>query len=348
MKELHEILTKKKSCMPILELAYSDGKLLQSTDLENWLFTKTDLEKHAYRILAGEFFKDETNINDFPSLETGGELFTFVLDHLNFAKLLKFCDFTAKENLRPAMQGVFFDGIENRLVATNGHILKTERMGLDCELQWIVPATSLKLLSRILKQAKIKKFVLEIKVYKQFIAFILPEFQFYARLIGEKFPQYQNVFPLECLEIKKYDRETLLEAVKKLKPILTKNHSVIDIDGYTFLAENKDLDISKTYKVFNESSLGGYFTNLENFALLMPCKSQNLGVDINYLSTIISQMESDVVYWTFLQNTKSMILSETPINVIPRVSKEEIQAEVDALKRISVNVKKAQIARQLR
>lgn len=348
MKELHEILTKKKSCMPILNLAYSDGKLLQSTDLENWLFTKTDLEKHAYKVLGGEFFKDDTNIEDFPSLETGGELFTFVLDNINFSKLLKFCDFADKTDFRPAMTGVFFDGINNRLVATNGHILKTEVMGLDCQLQWIVPATSLKLLSRVLKQAKIKKFVFEIRVYKQHIAFVLPEFQFYARLIGEKFPQYQNVFPLECLEVRKYDRENLTDALKSLSKIFDKNNTLIDIDGYTFLAEDKDKDVSKTYQVFNETSIGGYFTKLENFTLLMPCKSENLGVDAKYLDIIISQMESDVVYWSYFGDSKAMILSETPFTVIPRVSKEEIQVEVDALKRISVNVKKSQIARQLR
>lgn len=152
---------------------------------------------------------DKIDSEDLHEFSMNGEDLRGALEKAGFA--------ISKEEMRPAMTGVLFQfeaeaGL--RFVATDGHrlvnmLLKKYSVGFD--EQYVVPERAVSVLLKILDEKDVK-----IYLSKTHISFILSDMELITRLIGQKYPDYTSVIPLEnefAMKVKTHD---LYDVIKRM------------------------------------------------------------------------------------------------------------------------------------
>ncbi len=122
----------------------------------------------------------------------------------------------SKDALRPAMMGVYFqiEEGEGRTVATDGHRLvrlKMEQMTGGEALSFIVPEKAMTLAGRVAGEG-----VCTLRVDEGHVGFDFGEARVMARLIDEKYPNYEAVIPTENDKRLVVNREAMLAAVRRV------------------------------------------------------------------------------------------------------------------------------------
>ena len=124
----------------------------------------------------------------------------------------------SKEEMRPAMMGTLLEFEEEglRFVATDGHRLsnllkKTIKVDTPIEEKYIVPEKAISVLQKILDDKDIKVFM-----SNTHISFKLNDIELISRLIGQKYPEYRSVIPLENEFELKLKTKELLTAIKRM------------------------------------------------------------------------------------------------------------------------------------
>lgn len=124
----------------------------------------------------------------------------------------------SKEEMRPAMMGTLLEFEEEglRFVATDGHRLsnllkKTIKVDTPIEEKYIVPEKAISVLQKILDEKDIKVFM-----SNTHISFKLNDIELISRLIGQKYPEYRSVIPLENEFELKLKTKELLTAIKRM------------------------------------------------------------------------------------------------------------------------------------
>jgi len=120
------------------------------------------------------------------------------------------------EDMRPAMTGILLDFADDglRFVATDGHRLvkyvkKTYQT--DLRQQYIIPKKAIHILSKFLSDGEIK-----VNLTKSHASFKLSDLEFVTRLIGEKYPNYNSVIPLENENILTIKRADLISSIRRM------------------------------------------------------------------------------------------------------------------------------------
>lgn len=319
MLQLHQYTTK-NSNMEILGTVQIKDNKITSTNLEQSLITTSiNNEDGIYIIVGNELFKTDFNMGDFPCLEDKKTVLTIQGDQKLFNQLKVLKNYCSTKEMYPAMAGVLFDLENLNLVATNGHIMKVDKIEIaKTNHQFIIPANSIKMLSQILSEAKLKEYSFILKITTSgsyhYASFEFPDWTFKTRLIDEKFPMYKSIIP-ECNQ--EFQFKGLLKQVSYLKQFTNKVNPIVNfnINSKKITVENIDLNIYKELNL-NFTSTNGEIKKLNSFAILMPVRQlepneTDFAVDINYLESILKTIKSDTVYWTFTRPSAAFILSET-------------------------------------
>jgi len=203
---------------------------------------------------------------DFPVSPKIDDTVEAVVSKAHFLRVLDICSsFTAKNELRPALTGVFlqFNKKELRATGTNGHILYECILPIDYDgesLGVILPRAT----CEIIAKSKLTIDSLRISVNDKYISIDLDGLFMQSRLIDSKYPQYQSMIPTDdpsgVLEI---DRESFIANFKlaRLSASAISKLAVLNLQEKVSRISSSDMLLNRSVK---ETLTGSYEgTNLD-------------------------------------------------------------------------------------
>ncbi len=216
----------------------------------------TDTGKYTLSYLEPDEFPEiptitgEKGAKDINEVTVNGEELRWAYERTAFAM--------SKEEMRPAMMGTLFEFTENglRFVTTDGHRLVNllkKNISTGIEQQYVVPERAVSVLLKVLDEK-------DVKIYftKTHASFKLNDIELITRLIGQKYPDYMSVIPLENEFFMTVKTKDLHESIKRMMLFSTSNtrrvkftvkKNMLDIS-----AEDVDLGASGEEKVVCEYS----------------------------------------------------------------------------------------------
>jgi DNA polymerase-3 subunit beta len=193
--------------------------------------------------LAGE------NATDFPKVPSVNDAYNVDISSDILGKAISNTIFaTSNDELRPAMTGVYLSLSDTNItfVATDGHrLIRYRRVDVvsDMENAMIIPRKALNLLKATLPTENTAVSV-DYNVSNAYFKF--NQIQMICRLIDERFPDYENVIPVDNPNQVVIDRLELLSSLKRIAIYANKTtHQVrLKITGSELLISAEDLDFS--------------------------------------------------------------------------------------------------------
>ena len=217
-----------------------------------------------------ELIKQAPDILDFTGLSIEAE---------TLKSLKKYC---STDDLRPAMQGVFIDAEDQKMVATNGHRLKWQEIDAPGIDSLIIPADIIALLSESSYKLHNCAQWTGPRTGKMFALVGDTETVFFNE-INEKYPNWQSVVPRESdteqtftLNIKE-----ALKACQAAQVVANSESGIIRLvpSGEAVILRAEDIDTSQEYK----SKPIGSFEAVEPF---------EVGYNIEYLEATLKDQKS--------------------------------------------------------
>ncbi|MEM9859388.1 MAG: DNA polymerase III subunit beta [Bacteroidota bacterium] len=193
--------------------------------------------------LAGE------NATDFPKVPTVTDDFSVSLSTDVLSSAINNTIFaTSNDELRPAMTGVYMNLTDTNttFVSTDGHrLIRYRRVDVASEdgNAIIIPRKALNLLKSTLPTEN-TSISIEFNVSNAFFKF--NNIKMICRLIDERYPDYENVIPLDNNNKMVIDRSELLSSLKRIAIYANKTtHQVrLKINGSELQISAEDLDFS--------------------------------------------------------------------------------------------------------
>ncbi len=193
--------------------------------------------------LAGE------NATDFPKIPTVADGYSVNFSSETLARAINNTLFaTSTDELRPAMTGVYLnlDETNSTFVATDSHrLIRYRRVDVasDMKHSMIIPRKALTLL-RATIPSEITNVNLEFNASNAFFNF--NNVKMICRLIDERFPDYENVIPVDNNNTMLIDRQAFLSSLKRISIYANKTtHQVrLKITGSELMISAEDLDFS--------------------------------------------------------------------------------------------------------
>ncbi|GJQ62077.1 MAG: DNA polymerase III subunit beta [Melioribacteraceae bacterium] len=203
-KLLFDIVRSLKETDILFKVDSVGNKMQLITD--NGEYTITYLEADEYPDIP--VFPGEENKDDVVELELAGSGLKYAFEHTSFAM--------SKEEMRPAMMGTLLEFVDEglRFVATDGHRLVNMLMkgvGEGVDNQYIVPEKAVTVLGKLVDDNSVKVYL-----SKTHVSFILKDIELITRLIGQKYPDYKSVIPLENEFHMKVKTKELQDAIKRM------------------------------------------------------------------------------------------------------------------------------------
>ena len=195
--------------------------------------------------LAGENatdFPKVPQITDSYSIDLSSELLSNAISNTIFS--------TSTDELRPAMTGIFLKLSTSSctFVSTDGHRLvkyvRSDISGDEVDHEMILPRKSLNLLKSTLPSEKSSDVKLEFNASNAFFSF--DNVKMVCRLIDERYPDYENVIPLDNSNNIVIDKSEVLSSLKRISIYANKTTNQIrfKISGGEILISAEDLDFS--------------------------------------------------------------------------------------------------------
>lgn len=157
---------------------------------------------------------------------------------------------TGNDSLRPVMNGVFFQFLENdaRFVGTDAHkLVKYTRSDIqnDKPAEFIMPKKPLNLLKSVLAGSEED---VSIEYNDTNAKFSFEDFELTCRLIDGKYPNYEAVIPNENPNILILDRSQFLNTVRRISIFANKTtHQIkLKMSGAELKISAQDLDYSNS------------------------------------------------------------------------------------------------------
>jgi DNA polymerase-3 subunit beta len=146
---------------------------------------------------------------------------------------------TAEDELRPVMNGVYFDIKTEHLtfVASDGHkLVRLRNFAIkgSADASFILPKKPANLLKGLLLK---NSDLITITFDDNNARFTTPNFEMVCRLIEGRFPNYESVIPAESPNIATIDRLSLLTALKRVSVFSNQGSSLVKLQ----LSENEIL-----------------------------------------------------------------------------------------------------------
>ncbi len=258
-------------------------------------------DKGRYR-LAGE------NADDFPeppelkmsdAIELSSEVVSSAIAYTLFA--------VSNDEMRPAMNGVFIsvNAKGATFVATDSHRLvryiRTD-VSASAELAVIVPKKALGLLKNSLPSDNTP---LKMSFNKQNAYFVFGNIKLSCRLIDERFPDYENVIPLNNANIMSVNRTEFISSLKRISIYANKSTNLVKfkIANSALLVSAEDLDFS------NEAS--------ENLS----CEYEGDDIEIGFQARMFMEMLSN------LHSPEIAVKMSEPNRAALLISKDQYEKE---------------------
>jgi DNA polymerase III subunit beta len=193
--------------------------------------------------LAGE------NATDFPKIPTVSDGYSVNISSAVLATAVNNTIFaTSNDELRPAMTGVYvkLDETNTTFVATDSHrLIRYRRVDVvsDMAHSMIIPRKALTLLKATLP-SEMTNVNVEFNASNAFFSF--NQVKMICRLIDERFPDYENVIPLDNQNNVVVKKDELLSSLKRIAIYANKTtHQVrLKITGSELMISAEDLDFS--------------------------------------------------------------------------------------------------------
>lgn len=202
-----------------IEIEYTNGK-----------YSFCDLNKN---------FPETPCLKDSSSIDTFSNILNDMINKTVFA--------AGKDEIRPVLSGVFFQLSDEKstFVATDAcRLVKyVNHIKVEQGADFIVPAKSLKILSKIL--GKSKPCSVGIEYDKSYIKFTFNNYILTSRLIDGKYPNYEAVIPKENPNKLIINRLDLLNSLRNVTQLLDKINNKVTLDiknGYIniFTKDNEE------------------------------------------------------------------------------------------------------------
>ena len=230
--------------------------------------------------LAGE------NATDFPKVPSVTNDFSIDLSSDVLARAIGNTIFsTSNDELRPAMTGVYLNLSDSNstFVATDGHrLVRYRRVDVTSETGTaiIIPRKALNLLKATLPVEN-TNVSLEFNMANAFFEF--DNLKMICRLIDEKYPDYENVIPVDNKNIMSIDRNEFLSSLKRIAIYANKTtHQVrLKITGSELQISAEDLDFS------NEAN--------ERLSCEHDGEDIEIGFNARFLIEMLSNLESNEI-----------------------------------------------------
>lgn len=224
-----------------------NGKLNLSTD--NGEYVLSYLNSSEFPEIPS--FPEENESDDLAETAINGLELKEALDRTAFAM--------SKEEMRPAMMGTLFEFIEEglRFVSTDGHRLVNflnKKISKDINNQYIVPEKAISVLQKVLDEKDVKLYM-----SKTHISFKLSDIELITRLIGQKYPDYKSVIPLENEFLMTLQTKEIHSAIKRMMLFSTSNTRRVkfSINENSLEISAEDLDIGASGKEKIKCEYGG-------------------------------------------------------------------------------------------
>ena len=157
---------------------------------------------------------------------------------------------TAQDELRPVMNGIYFDLTPEHLavVASDGHKLvrnKVFTVQSEQPASFILPKKPAGLLKNLLQKDGGD---VEIKFNERNAEINYGDGRLSCRLIEGRYPNYNSVIPQNNTNTLTVDRLALLEALRRVQPFANDSSNLIrfHVEGSTLQLDAEDFDFSKT------------------------------------------------------------------------------------------------------
>ena len=258
------------------------------------LTTDNGVYKLSY-LPADEFpeipsFPEENAENpDLNELSIPGEVLRNALEKTAFAM--------SKEEMRPAMMGTLFEFGEDglRFVATDGHRLANlldKNIKTNFEEQYVIPEKAISVILKVLGEKDVK-----IYLSKSHVSFNLNDMELITRIIGQKYPDYKSVIPLENEFKLKFKTKELHNTIKRMMLFSPSNSRRVK-----FSVKENNLEISA------EDPDQGAFAK-ENLMCEYKGDAIDIGFNSTYVNDVLSHMaEEENLIFKLHSPTKAVII----------------------------------------
>ncbi|MGQ9642876.1 MAG: DNA polymerase III subunit beta [Ignavibacterium sp.] len=268
--------------------ALPDIQLSVSTDSNSRLKLTTD--KGVYHI---SYFSPE----DFPEIPTVSRDKEIVIASDDLKRAFDKTSFAmSKEDMRPAMTGTLLEFAKDglRFVATDGHRLVkyvNKAILTDYTEQYIIPERAISVLSKLLGDGDVK-----IYLSKTHASFISGDIEFITRLIGEKYPAYNSVIPLENENLLTVDRSELLSTIKRMLIFSsgTSKQVKFSITANNLEVSSENIDTGSNAVETIQCDYSG--------------EAMDIGFNTAYVNDILSHLDSSKVVFKLHSPTKACII----------------------------------------
>jgi DNA polymerase-3 subunit beta len=254
---------------------------------------KTDFGTYNIGYSSHDDFPAIPSVNRDKEIVISGNDLKRAIDQTSFAM--------SKEDMRPAMTGTLFefstDGL--RFVTTDGHrLVKYVFKNIKAEKneQYIIPERAISVLSKLLSESDVK-----IYLSKTHISFQMGELEFITRLIGEKYPAYGSVIPLENENIMKIKTSELLSSVKRMLLFSSSNSKQVK---FTLKKDNLEVSAEDIDRGSNA---------VENILCDYKGEAMEIGFNTAYVNDVLSHVNNEEVIFKLHSPTKACIVEPSKI-----------------------------------
>lgn len=262
---------------------------------------KTDNGQYTLSYLDSDEYPE---IPSFPEKVEDESLAEISINGLELKNAFEKTSFAmSKEEMRPAMMGTLFEFSEDglRFVATDGHRLVNllnKKIQSGIEDQYIVPEKAITVLQKVLDEKDVKLYL-----SKTHISFKLNDIELITRLIGQKYPDYRSVIPLENEYEMKLKTKEVHDTIKRMMLFSTSSTRRVkfSITKSNLEISAEDLDIGASGK--------------EN--ILCDYKGEDLDIGFNsaYVNDILGHLSSEKeIVFKLHSPTKAVIILPGEIN----------------------------------
>ena len=250
---------------------------------------KTDRGVYKMAGFDGADYPSIPTMKDGTEIKTTGELIRRAIQKTGFA--------VSRDNLRPAMLGIFFQihGNRGRAVATDGHrLVKLTLNALASKenLEFIVPEKAMSLAGKIAGDGPCT-----MKVDDSYVSFDFGGSRVIARQIAETYPNYEAVIPSENDRKLTVDRAALLSAVKRVGLYSSGITHQLRMNLKPESVEVSAEDIERASEA-HEQVLAEY-----------EGEPMEIGFNVNYLTEVLVNVDTDEVVFEFSSPNRAGVVT---------------------------------------
>lgn len=208
----------------------------------------------------------------------------------------------SKEDMRPAMTGTLLefatDGL--RFVTTDGHrLVKFINKSIKTSVteQYILPERAISVLVKQLGEGDVKLYL-----SKAHASFLIGDGEFITRLIGEKYPAYNSVIPLENEHLLIVNKQQLQSTIKRMLLFSASSSKQVKFS------------ISKSKLEISAEDVDHGSDAKENVTCEYNGDSMDIGFNTSYVNDMLTHLNSEKITFKLHSPTKACIIEPNEID----------------------------------